>query len=357
MFDDYLKTFTTFFSSCCIKFPVQRNTEENHIPQNFLSPELQKLRQEKKDPTNALDQEHLLKRRIAKAELAAKVLGHCERKAKGTTGTTIIATDIGGKPVYVYKCSKSVSLANRVKNFFKMYFGGQMSYLTNKEFVKAEVAAYLLDQGIGFHLAPATQTANQDGGIIQAFARTVVVDGNKYKYQEAKTLIEKDATLYTEDENTLFQKFIVFDYLIGNLDRHEENWLVALNDKKEIVSIKAIDNANSFPKKHPLKGALASRNRYLWKNRSIASNKFTVQLREFVRQNLTDEKIRSFLDETDKQLDHFLDEDMKEHFLKRVEVVRKLIEVAEPNPQSLAAISSYEEMALFLNNQTPPPNL
>ena len=55
---------------------------------------------------------------------------------------------------------------------------------------------------------------------------------------------------FREDELERFQKFVIEDYIIGNLDRHRDNWLWQ-EDEGHLAGIIAIDNANAFLERNP----------------------------------------------------------------------------------------------------------
>jgi hypothetical protein len=65
-------------------------------------------------------------------------------------------------------------------------------------------------------------------------------------YLEAKKVpLPKGDENYEEFKN-MFQIFAILDYCFGNQDRHNENWLLKIEDGK-ITKIAMIDNGNSFP--------------------------------------------------------------------------------------------------------------
>ncbi|HEV8051920.1 MAG TPA: hypothetical protein VGP47_05450 [Parachlamydiaceae bacterium] len=153
---------------------------------------------------------------------------------------------------------------------------------------------------------------------------------------------------FTENETFLFQKLAIFDYLIGNLDRHEENWLVTFSSVNEITHIKAIDNANAFPKIQPEKGSPAARNQYLWKELKISDQKFSPEIINFVQDMITPDKLIKVVVDIKKECGDFLDEDMKNLLLLRQKVIYKLIcEEDGKTPKDLADISTKEEMEAY----------
>ena len=236
---------------------------------------------------------------------------------------------------------------------------------------QAEKASYLVSEHLNFFLAPAAKdTTLKLKGVFQLFiskekeshlqqvqaaTQSLKESGHlspkSLKYVEAAAVIDNfKAEKFTDGELTLFQKFAIFDYLIGNLDRHEENWLVIFDahadGTKTLKYIKAIDNANAFPKKHPkpftkkVPSGLdllinPARNQYKWKNLNIARFTFTAEIKEFVKNNLSSEKIRSMLKIIDREMPDFLDDSMHTLFLQRTDTLRRTVEEGK-TPEQLA---------------------
>jgi hypothetical protein len=312
------------------------------IVQDFLSPEMRRLRMEKQqDPTKTFDHEHCIQRKIAKGKLAI-TLGYGFTKNKGTTGTWIVK-DINTKPVGVYKvCWKDVSWFLWIKKLFQSIGGGQLHYLSKKVSAQpqTERAAFILSRRLGFHIVPPCSlvTLKRLKGAFQVFIRKEKQHEPEYEYAEAQKVMEKmDSKLnFSEAENTTFQKFAIFDYLIGNLDRHDENWFITLSEENEIQTIKAIDNANSFPRKHPSKDAWGARNQYKWKETRLAQQTFTPQLIEFVQENLSIEKIKECLKSIKIDLPYFLDADMEALLMQRAAIILNIVKESEQTPAILA---------------------
>ena len=329
---------------------------DRKLLENFLSKDIQSLRKAKEEnPSLKSDPDHQIKRRIAKAKLAEEV-GAKAISAKGATGTLILK-GLSGKSLAVFKLSEShVSWIVFVKNWFKANFGlGQLSFLSRKKMAQplAEKASYIVSRELGFNLAPATERTEigKKAGVFIIFIKNdkeepfqeqaisdvkqagQVVKTERLKYQEAKTALEQEdnfanKTEYSPEELTTFQKFAVFDYLIGNLDRHTENWFVTIKDEK-LQKIKTIDNANSFPKKLPRPGSRALHNQYQWKNLGIAAQPWTDETKRFVKENLTPAKIDDLLKKIGKEISDFFEGDMKDLFIKRAAVIFQNIDTPQ----------------------------
>lgn len=344
------------------KNPFSKTNKMSKVIEGFLSPELKKLREEKvqlrlegKD-----NDEHKIKRRVAKGDLAIK-FGRGLENNKGTTGSKIIQ-DINGKNVGVFKVDKNEApILYKIECYFRSWVG-QHSCLSGKYGAqpRAEYASYLISKKFGLNLAPPSKMGKLNGvdGVFMVFLKnerfTDVNDRvQKVNYQEFKQIMEKveNQPFFNPNENTLFQKFAIFDYLIGNLDRHEENWFLILDEKtNEITSIKAIDNANAFPRVQPEKDSWAANNQYKWKNLKIAREKFTENTIKFVQEKLTSEAIDEIIKEIKCKNKEFFDEngDMEKFLRLRADVIRNIVK-AENTAAILANISTESEMKSFAN--------
>lgn len=337
-------------------------SKQNKFPlifQHLLSPELERLRLEKKNnPLLAATPEHILKRKIAKAQLALS-LGHGSAANKGTTGTRLVL-DINNKPIGVHKVDhRDIPVSLQIKNLFQSFFG-QLSFLSKKSMARpqTEKMAYYFSRDLGFNLAPPSANALlKYKGVLQLFVSHEKTDGNPYSHPEyveaSAALDELNRNHFTDTELTIFQKFTLFDFLIGNLDRHEENWFVIFETQpdgtKLLTHIKAIDNANAFPKKYPrpfhkkdptpLDLYLSpGRNQYKWKNLQIAKFPFTGEVKNFVKTNLSKENIQLFLDKQKKDMPDFFDQNMIRLFLQRAEKMREMVleDKKTETPETLA---------------------
>ncbi len=220
----------------------------------------------------------------------------------------------------------------------------------------AAINASSIGASVGASVKPPSSTVRNDE------AKTIsaeVVKTETHNYVEAIKEIEKGAfdqplTAYTEAEKTLFQKFALFDYLIGNLDRHEENWFVIFSapdahGKRTLQHIKAIDNANAFPKKHPkpfmkkdpnVLDSLFSpgRNQYKWKNLGLAEAKFTDETKEFIKRELSKERIEEVIKNIvgkGKEMPDFFDANMLRLLYLRADNLREKV-LTDQTPAELA---------------------
>lgn len=341
--------------------PFQDNLDKNSSNklllskelQNVLSTELSDLRALRKKEKAELelnpkgqskkgDESLRLKKRIAKAKLAIK-LGAGIKQNGGTTGSVRIYT-INGKPIGIFKISiEHLGWTVRLKHFIQQHFCGQLSHLSTRSAAqsKTEVLATKLDRKCGFNLAPNSAFVEINGkqGAFLEFLKD---------YREAKEILLKfnQKDTYFQDEIDIFQKMVVYDFLIGNLDRHEENWFVRYQGDGDqepitITEIRCIDNANSFIKTNP--GLVTKRltNQYKWKKEKIAQNPFSDATKAFIRENLTLEKIDSFISEVqaDTQLKDLLEPEVIGNLKKRLNILQHLAQAScEFTPAQLGVL-------------------
>ncbi|MEO7164291.1 MAG: hypothetical protein ABI041_15325 [Bdellovibrionia bacterium] len=107
-----------------------------------------------------------------------------------------------------------------------LFFGNGISgifkpYLNSFVNPGAEVAAYKIDQLLNLNLVPLTIPYSYEGvdGSLQVFIQDKSTGGYRFSYQ--------------------FRRMLLLDYLIGNTDRHMDNWMCTTSGFQAI----AIDNA------------------------------------------------------------------------------------------------------------------
>jgi len=221
----------------------------------------------------------------------------------------------------------------------------------------AEKIAYDLDQMLGLNIVPETDFINKPSlrgkdadslGTLQLF-----VDG----YEETKDIFLAPTHKPNGKEVKTFQEFIAFDYLIGNLDRHAENWMVKLTPDGRLDKIAVIDNGNSFVERNPTnKDKAILKNQYAWGKHAFAKEKLSTETRDFIR-GLDEKAIGDFLDAKKAALiaDHphaeaFFSEAMKNNMMQRIAVLKKIAEDENATPQMLAQIKTQKDINAFLSN-------
>lgn len=183
----------------------------------------------------------------------------------------------------------------------------------------SERASYKVSKHLGLDLVPKTNIVNISGkiGSYQHF-----VEG----YQEAAEATFPQFPNQKDYEK--FQVFALFDYVLGNLDRKSDNWLVKMNKDGHIDGIAMIDNANCFTKDYLVEtNIFASHNQHAWKNMPLSNTKLTAKAAKFI-DSLTDKEIDKIIDTWKKDLpkeyvNNFITPEVIRLFKERAAVLRK----------------------------------
>lgn len=325
------------------KDPEIRSLLDNRTLQGFLNQNLKELREVSKDELSPEKIKSVkLKRQIEKAKLAAE-FGLVKSSGKGKTGSyfvewvsrkTTADQKLAFSKIGVFKVStRNVTFKVRVSNLLKRIFWGQLHYLSRKKSAQsqAELASYKTSQYLGFSISPHVKMVTLDGkfGTMQRFIQGFV---------EAKDHIALfgNKNNFTPEGWRQYQEMTLFDCLIGNLDRHDENLLIKFKDGK-IDEIKAIDNANSFPqKKIGRLIKIAAHNRYKWKRFAISKEKYDPELLSEMRTKLQPQNIDSLIDSIQTDVPKFLQPQMKKLLRERSTNILAMAEKNDLTPQKLA---------------------
>lgn len=333
--------------------------------ENFLSPALAAKRKKKsqssseeKTKTVKEKETEKLARRVERARLAI-ALGVGAKANKGATGTLLLYS-LKGKLIGVHKPTHrhtplKTRLFDKIKTLSPL---GQLHHLSPRDDAqsKAEVAAYLTDQFFGFDLLPSS-TMVELGGRAGAFQSAInlksrATDPKSEAYHEAREHLDElsKRESFDEGELSLFQRFAIEDYLIGNLDCHSENWVVQVIEGK-ITDLRALDKANSFPMKNPEK-AERIKNQYAWKSAKIAEAPYTNKVRTFITEKLKEDEIENYIKHLNEKLPNFLDEGsrgkMATLLRQRAAVLRKAATEKDFSPAKLAELKTTEDINAFL---------
>jgi hypothetical protein len=279
--------------------------------------------------------------------------GACESRIYSFKGNQGIYKDISPKDVSL-KRSIEVALKKLlgITRSTELLPGGAPE---SKGF--AEKLAYDLDQFLGLGFVPETNFINKpigpnlegNVGTLQLFL------GSSYK--EAKEVFSEPRHFPKPEEQVLFQQFIIFDYLIGNSDRHEENWMVQLDKEGRLTGIGAIDNGNSFIEKNPkAKDKTILKNQYRWGQHPYSVPPFTQEAKNLV--NGMDEKaLRKFFEDKKEELKGhphtktFFSDAMIQNTLDRLQVLKTVVNRPEATPQMLSEIKTKKAINQILQKK------
>ncbi len=130
---------------------------------------------------------------------------------------------------------------------------------------QAETVAYEASDFFGFDVVPPTDT-DEKGHSYQIF---------EAGGQSADNAGIKNREHFSPDELEQLQIMAIFDYLIGDLDGHDNNWNVHFKgDSTTIDRVVKFDNGNSFPEKSlGIRDALTLPKTFAWKNHRWAQKK------------------------------------------------------------------------------------
>jgi Phosphatidylinositol 3- and 4-kinase len=325
--------------------------------QNHLSPELAVLRKEKMARGSYRTPADVLAIKVAKARLAADLGVGPLRSKKGVTGA-LVYVDLKGKELGIFKPVKErEEFLSTLRHLWRASWGfdSQTFYCRKGGKVPdlySEISASAVDNFLKYRLTPPTDQVTLQGRIGSFM---VWVHNSKHPSR-----YKIPAEGINERELERFQKFAIEDYLIGNLDRHSDNWLLQLKNG-HLDGITAIDNANAFTEKNPADHTRWARwvtfwirrQQYQWRHFPLANLPFSEESREEMRK-LTPVTVDSIIAQLRFQLpptddrDAFLSEEMIEKLRQRACVLRKAAEQSDFNPRQLAALYSDTSIQAFL---------
>lgn len=118
---------------------------------------------------------------------------------------------------------------------------GENTFFSRKtsiiEHYKRERSAYLVDRWLGFGLVPPTiiRTIDEKIGSLQLYIEPSIADSHELMTDEVD---------YEKESSSLdWIRITLFDFIIANIDRSTNNWLV---NKSDNAILYAIDNGSSF---------------------------------------------------------------------------------------------------------------
>lgn len=208
------------------------------------------------------------------------------------------------KKLAVMKCtSSSHFLANCKQAFINLFAQrGMLSRKDGKEpLVEGEAQAYNLSQKTEVFKGLIPETVlkkvhvNKKGDPVKERTKeTTKVTASIQKFGEGYELATsaiKDRLnsskkgVPTKEELKLFRKMASFDYILGNLDRHGENYMVKRDPKGEIIDIILIDNGPSFPEKFRSNRTHtnACHNQYNWATFTAANKPLDEETKQLIK--------------------------------------------------------------------------
>lgn len=286
-------------------------------------------------------------KRLQRIQVALKLGVSPKLNAKGKHGTLILF-NCQGKEEAVFK-----PVERTEPSFFSkkgLSFRRQHEIVRENEKIassQSDRAAFLLDEHFHFGLTPLTvgvKLHGQSGALILWEHGAVL----------AKDFNKKD---YNQKEAERFQMFAVYDYLLGNLDRHHENWLVKTKNGR-LKKIVAIDNTHSFPYEHVTNGPLdhfLRRNHYAWGKHALAKFPFSENVRQKMRAITNDELIH-FINKVEEEFEgkeRFFTQERTGLLFRRAAILRTLAGQANATPELLSSVFSEEETVKVLSGSSP----
>lgn len=206
----------------------------------------------------------------------ARHLGLKPELASGGSSGTYWCFDRKGNRIGVFKPAQEGPHAPnnpRLIGFLRrIYDIGRPGHRCNEGHV-SEVATCVLDRLLDANVTPETHLAD-----IEKKRGSFQLLGRGKEAIEVPDLNQKNLPQ--------FEKFVLLDYLSGQVDRHQENWLLSPDNK-----IIAIDNGASFPTKHPhnkghmmgpLEERLLLKKQYDWRFMKQAEEPFSAKTSAFI---------------------------------------------------------------------------
>lgn len=246
------------------------------------------------------DPEHVLKRSVAKAKFAYQ-LGVKPTFPGAGVHATYFMRSTTGKTLGVFKESDlRVSVMRGLWRNFSARIGiGQEHILNKGKYVQiaGEKAAYIIKQKMekkaghkfDFDLAPvkvssfsnlSSEESGKKKGAFLVFCKNVNL-ANEVISSVNKTSFEKD-------EVVRCHLAFLYDFLLGNLDRHTKNYMIGISEDK-ISKVLLIDNSNILPVEDPkFHNITANKARFAWKKLNIAQLEIPQEVKDIYLKLLED---------------------------------------------------------------------
>lgn len=311
--------------------------------------------------------------KIAKMKILHST-GEMGRSEKGVTGTTLIfdyREDGTERLMGVFKPDGAYApFSVKLGNIFRRFFGQHSLLKKPLDLPAAENVAYEASKFFNLISVPPSSLieVGEVRGVFQLAAQTFVKTldneqrkSNEINLSDAASLLEPSSPTNCLNSPRIkanqavleaFQEFAIHDFLIGNLDCHDENWLVELTNNRSFFV--GIDKANSFLVSNPGTWGIGSENQYMWKKTPLARVPFTEKMRAKMRE-MTPQKVDQFLKLVKKSHPEFLEPSMEYLLRERANAIREIAEINGATPADLAKRPRYfvSEMISSLKSLVP----
>lgn len=232
---------------------------------------------------------------------------------KGNNGAQILM-DSSDKPIAIFKKTSSrndLSMVERLKTFV-----GQKRLLNQVDPHAEsfnEYVGFKFSEYFNFHLAPAAKfitILSQTGSLIQFLDGFDEMAVHKVRFCTKKT--------YDKNEIELWQLLSLFNFLIGNIDPHAENLFVKFENGK-LIDLKMIDLGHSMIQRNPDFGSFGYQGD--WGKYPIANDPFIPSVINFIKTNLTQDRLEAFISDISSERPGYWTPEMKTLLRERFNLV------------------------------------
>jgi hypothetical protein len=245
---------------------------------------------------------------------------------KGFHGSVFLEDD-NGEELGVWKPEEKRSIGDHFRQK-----GLLLSEGVKDPLAVGEEAAYLLSEKLGFTgFVPKTAFISSQGkalagadakGSFQEFGGDFAV-----ATIAVASRLDNPNTSPTEKETILFQKMASLDFILGNVDRHAENWMVKTDLEGQITKIILIDNGSSIPRKYTTGGMdyftkMAAHNQYNWATFISSDKPFDQEVSDFIK-GIDEKALDDVFNYLDSDHPGYLSQSMKRGVQERLRILKK----------------------------------
>jgi hypothetical protein len=308
--------------------------------QRILSEDLDKLMlAQEKDPSLAENKEHRFSVTLAKAELAYHLGVKMKETGKGANGAAFVM-GLENKPLGVFKAPAKLGMKEKVKLVFGQARLLNLEDSLGREF--SEVAAAKFDAIFGFGFAPEAkmmEIGSKKGAFLEFLGG--------YKELSAAKRILQHRKSFTAQETIMWQKMCLHNFLIGNMDPHDENIFVEIDIKGILQKIAVIDHGNSFIESNP--GALGAKgNQGHWGKYKLSNAKFHPEVLQFIKKQLDQEHVEEFIKWVKAERAEFWNDKMEIKMRERFALMKDILSGSIATPEKLSGIHTNDDFKKHL---------